>query len=156
MRKPVGLVLAFFLLVPVPCFPWLGKVVGVSDGDTIRVMHRGRANKIRLFGIDCPELGQAFGRKARRFTARMVFGKIVEVRKVDEDSYGRTVAWVSVDGKSLNKELLRAGLAWWYKYYAQDERELQRLEAEARRSKIDLWSVPNPVPPWEFRRLERP
>ncbi|MGB6063496.1 MAG: thermonuclease family protein [Desulfomonilaceae bacterium] len=156
MRKPVGLVLILFLLFPCPCFPWSGRAVGVSDGDSIRVMRWGRAKKIRLFGIDCPELGQAFGRKARHFTARMVFGKIVEVRQVDKDSYGRTVAWVSVDGRSLNKELLRAGLAWWYRHYAQDERELERLEAEARRSKIGLWCFPNPVPPWEFRRTEQP
>jgi len=129
-------------------------VVGIGDGDTIRVMHRGRETKIRLFGIDCPERDQAFGNKARRFTSKMVFRKVVEVQEVDKDSYGRTVAWVFVDGKSLNKELLRAGLAWWYKYYAENEHELEKLEAEARSHKIGLWSVPNPIPPWDFRRSE--
>ena len=84
----------------------------------------------------------------------MVFRKVVEVQEVDKDSYGRTVAWVSVDGKSLNKELLRAGLAWWYRYYAENEHELEKLEAEARKNKIGLWSAPNPIPPWDFRRSE--
>ena len=40
---------------------WNGKVVGVSDGDTITVLHDGIAEKIRLYGIDCPEKRQAFG-----------------------------------------------------------------------------------------------
>jgi micrococcal nuclease len=152
VRRLVITVLALTLAFPNLCFPWSGKVVGVSDGDTIRVMHRGRETKIRLFGIDCPERDQAFGNKARSFTAKMVFGKVVEVQEVDRDGYGRTVAWVSVDGKSLNKELLRAGLAWWYRYYAGNEHELEKLESEARNSKIGLWSWPNPVPPWDFRR----
>jgi endonuclease YncB( thermonuclease family) len=152
VRRAVITVLFACLAFPNPCFPWSGKVVGVSDGDTIWVMHRGHETKIRLFGIDCPERYQPFGNRARRFTARMVFRKIVEVQKVDTDSYGRTVAWVSVDGRSLNEELLRAGLAWWYRYYAEDEQELERLESEARENKIGLWSRPNPVPPWKFRR----
>lgn len=152
MGRLVIAVLVFVLAFPILCFPWFGKVVGVSDGDTIRVMHRGSEAKVRLFGIDCPERDQAFGNKARRFTAKMAFGKVVEVQEVDRDSYSRIVAWVSVDGKSLNKELLRAGLAWWYRYYAEDEHELEKLESEARASRIGLWSRPNPTPPWEFRR----
>jgi micrococcal nuclease len=154
VRRLTGWVLVFFLAFPNLCFPWSGKVVGINDGDTIRVMHRGRETKIRLFGVDCPERDQAFGNKARRFTSHMVFRKVVEVQEVDRDSYGRTVAWVSVDGKSLNKELLRAGLAWWYRYYAENEHELEKLEAQARKSKIGLWSVPNSIPPWDFRRSE--
>jgi endonuclease YncB( thermonuclease family) len=154
VRHLIGSVLVLFLAFPNLCFPWSGKVVGISDGDTIRVMHRGRETKIRLFGVDCPERDQAFGNKARRFTSHMVFRKVVEVQEVDKDSYGRTVAWVSVDGKSLNKELLRAGLAWWYTYYAENEHELGQLEAEARENKIGLWSAPNPIPPWDFRRSE--
>lgn len=154
MRHLISSVLVFFLAFPNLCFPWSGQVVGVSDGDTIRVMHSGRETKIRLFGLDCPERDQAFGNKARRFTANMVFRKVVEVQEVEEDSYGRTVAWISVNGKSLNKELLRAGLAWWYRYYAENEHELEKLESEARKHKIGLWSSPNPIPPWEFRRSE--
>jgi micrococcal nuclease len=154
VRRIIGSVLLLFLAFPNLCFPWSGKVVGVSDGDTIRVMLSGRETKVRLFGIDCPEHDQAFGDKARRFTAKMVFGKVVEVNQVDQDVYGRSVAWVSVDGKSLNKELLRAGLAWWYRYYAENEHELEKLEAEARQNKIGLWSSRNPIPPWEFRRSE--
>lgn len=78
--------------------------------------------------------------------------KGVQVSVVDKDNYGRSVAWVSVDGKSLNRELLVAGLAWWYKWYAQSETELGNLEQNARQNGIGIWSKPNPIPPWEFRR----
>ena len=87
---------------------WSGKVVGVADGDSITVMHNGKGEKIRLYGIDCPEKQQAFGNKAKQLTSQMVFKKIVKVKPVTTDRYGRTVAWVSCDGKSLNESLLKA------------------------------------------------
>ena len=111
--------------------------------------------KIRLFGIDCPESDQDFGTKAKKFTGNMVFGKIVEITPIGDVSYGRTVAWVTMDGQSLNKELVRNGLAWWYRRHAQSETELELLEAEARAQKIGLWSHPHPVPPWKFRRNQK-
>jgi micrococcal nuclease len=134
---------------------WSGKCVGISDGDTILVMQGRRQVKIRLHGIDCPEMGQDFGAQARRFTGQMVFGKIVIVQEMDRDRYGRTVAWVWVDGQSLNKELVKAGFAWWYRYYALHDEELRTLEAKARKDKLGLWSQPNPIPPWKFRRESR-
>jgi micrococcal nuclease len=130
---------------------WQGKVVGVSDGDTITVMHLGKGERIRLYGIDCPEKRQAFGKRAKQFTSDMVFGKNVEVRPVTTDRYGRTIAWVYVNGTSLNEELLRAGLAWHYKRYS-TERHLAELEDGARAARTGLWSDPHAVPPWDFRR----
>lgn len=138
-------------ILPQLALSWVGKCVGVTDGDTIRVMHERREEKIRLFGIDCPERGQDYGSSARRFTAKMAFGKLVQVTQVSRDRYGRVVAWVEVDGQSINKELVRAGLAWWYRRYAKNRHELAELEAEARTNKTGLWSQKNPVPPWEFR-----
>lgn len=131
---------------------WSGKCVGISDGDTVKVMRQGKPEKIRLFGIDCPEVNQDFGRRAKQFTASMVFGKMVHVETVTRDRYGRTVAWVSVQGASLNRELVRAGLAWWYRRYAASWKDLEQLEQQARNARIGLWSQRNPVPPWEFRR----
>jgi micrococcal nuclease len=153
----IGVFLAITLLLvnASPIGAWEGKVVGIGDGDTVRVMHRGTAEKIRLYAIDCPERGQDFGTRASQFTSEMVFGKTVTVEPVDKDRYGRTVAWVSVDGKSLNKALVGAGLAWWYRFHAPDNRELAKLEEDARNDKRGLWSLPNPVPPWKFRRSNR-
>jgi len=131
-----------------------GKCVGISDGDTISVMKYGRAIKIRLEGIDCPEPGQDFGTRARRFTSDMVFGKIVEVKEYNQDVYGRIVARVYVDGKDLSLELVKAGLAWHFKKYSSDP-ILAGAEDQARKQKIGLWSMPNPIPPWEYRRQGR-
>jgi micrococcal nuclease len=130
------------------------KCVGINDGDTISVMKYGRAIKIRLEGIDCPELGQDFGTRARRFTSDMVFGKIVEVKEYNQDIYGRTVARVYVDGKDLSLELVKAGFAWHFKKYSSDP-ILEGAEDQARNRKIGLWSMPNPIPPWEYRRQHR-
>ena len=62
--------------------------------------------KICLEAVDCPEKNQPFGTKAKQFTSDMVFGKVVTVKVVTRDLYGRTVAWISVGGKSLSEELL--------------------------------------------------
>ncbi len=71
-----------------------GTVVGVSDGDTITVIHNGKGECIRLHGIDCPEKRQAFGNRAKQFTSKLVFGNTVTVQFVDRDRYGRTVGVV--------------------------------------------------------------
>jgi len=138
-------------IFPLSSFAWSGKCVAVTDGDTIKVMHESTAEKIRLYGIDCPERKQPFGTKAKQFAAALVFGNIVEVKPLGKDRYGRTIAWVYVNDVCLNEELLKAGLAWHYKRYSK-EKNFAILEAEARSKKIGLWSDNNPIPPWQWRR----
>ncbi|MBM3299980.1 MAG: thermonuclease family protein [Deltaproteobacteria bacterium] len=142
----------FILASGQPVVAWSGECVGVVDGDTIEVMHDGRPERIRLHGIDCPESDQDFGTRATEFTSLMVFGKVVEVAPTGADKHGRPVAWVTVHGKSLNKELVRVGLAWWYRWFAPEDKELEALENEARKSRVGLWFHPSPVPPWNFRK----
>jgi len=96
-----------------------GTVVSVQDGDTLTVLHGGREVRIRLRGIDCPEKGQAFGLNARGLTAELALGTSVRVMEEDVDRYGRVVATVMLaDGRDLNREIVAAGLAWWYRKYA--------------------------------------
>ena len=129
-----------------------GRVVAVSDGDTIRVMHGGLAEPVRLWGIDCPEQGQPFGTRARQFTGDLAFGKDVKVIVREVDRYRRMVGEIFLpDGRNLSRELVRAGLAWWYRPYARGDRELERLEREARAARRGLWADAHPVPPWEWR-----
>ena len=105
-------------------------------------MHNGRAEKIRLYGIDCPEKGQAFG-------------KDVTVKVKDTDRYGRTVGIVILpDGRSLNEELVYQGLAWWYRKYSKSPK-LATSEMEARLAHRGLWADKNPIPPWEWRKTKR-
>ena len=143
------------LFLPSPSYAWTGACVAVTDGDTIKVMHEGKTEKIRLYGIDCPEKKQPFGTKAKQFTGGLVFGKIVDVDALEKDRYGRTIAWVYISDKCLNGELLKAGLAWHYKRYSK-ETSLAEMEDTARLQKIGLWTDPHPVPPWSWRRERRP
>ncbi len=133
---------------------WVGKCVAVADGDTISVMRYKKPIKIRLYGVDCPERGQDFGAKAKQFTSIMVFGKQARIDPIDEDRYGRVVAWVWIGDVSLNRELIRQGLAWYYRRYAPTAFDLFRLETEAKAKGIGLWSLPKPTPPWEFRKAK--
>ena len=133
-----------------------GKVVTISDGDTIRVMHNGASERIRLWGIDCPEMKQPFGTRARQLTWALAFGQTVTVKVRDIGRYKRTVADViRPDRPNLNQELVRAGLAWLYQQYGCRESVLRDLEQEARAAKHGLWSDPKPVAPWEWRKAGR-
>lgn len=101
-------------------------------------------------GIDCPESNQAFGNRARQATANLCFNKTVRIEKSGLDQYRRTLAFIYVGNICVNKELIKLGMAWHYKHYNNDP-ELTKLENEARKAKIGLWSLPNPVAPWDFR-----
>lgn len=132
-----------------------GKVTAITDGDTIKVLINKQEERIRLNGIDCPERNQAFGTKAKEFVSDLVFGKTVLVESEEIDRYGRILGWVYLeDGRNVNEELLKAGLAWHYKQYNNDPR-LAMMEMEARNAKRGLWVDPNPTPPWDFRRNKR-
>lgn len=134
-----------------------GRVVNIADGDTLTVLVDQTEHKIRLHGIDCPESKQSFGQKAKQFALAQAAGKTVTVKVTDRDRYGRLVGEVVLpDGRSLNRELVSAGLAWWYRQYAPEDELLRAKEAEARAAGKGLWSQANPVPPWEWRRGVRP
>jgi len=131
------------------------KVIGITDGDTIKVLDHGMTEKVRLRGIDCPEKGQPFGKQAKLFTARLAFGKIVGIKEETRDRYGRVVASVTLpDRTDLSCDLIQAGYAWWYRRYAPGDRQLAELEMQARLKGIGLWSMPSAIPPWEFRRRQ--
>ena len=132
-----------------------GEVVSVSDGDTIRVVYHGKAVAVRLHGVDAPEKRQAFGTNAQQFTTSLAFGHTVTVIVHTTDRYGRLVGEVLLpDGRHLNQELVRAGLAWWYRQYAPKALTLQHLEAEARAARRGLWHDAHAIPPWDWRRQQ--
>lgn len=127
-----------------------GRVVKITDGDTIQVFHEGQAVKVRLTEIDTPERGQPFGRKAKDFTASLVAGGEVRVEYEKKDRYKRILGAVFLpDGRSLNRELVAAGYAWWFRRYSGDV-SLGVLEDQARLDRRGLWADPAPVAPWEW------
>lgn len=127
----------------------------VSDGDTVQVMHNGKAEKIRLAGIDAPEKDQPFGKAAKRYVLDLAAHKTVTVDVHTVDRYGRTVGEILfLSGESLNRILVSEGYAWHYKQYS-DDPVLAGLEVEARSYKRGLWQDKNPIPPWEWRKAKR-
>lgn len=130
------------------------KVVGVKDGDTYVVLTEKKEQfVIRLAAVDCPEKKQNFGQKAKEFSSDQIFGKLVKVRIISKDKYGRNIAYIVYDKKDLSKELLKAGLAWHYKEYDKSN-YLQSLENTARKNKVGLWIEDNPIRPSDFRNLK--
>ena len=128
------------------------RVLAVVDGDSLEVRAGDEKLQVRLHGIDCPEWDQPHGAEAREFTTVLALGRMVKLLTRDEDAYGRRVAEVLLeDGRSLNRELVRAGHAWWYRRYSAAP-DLERLEGEARAAGRGLWRHPDPVPPWVWRR----
>jgi endonuclease YncB( thermonuclease family) len=126
-------------------------VVRVRDGDSLVVRTGGAEVEVRLDGVDAPELVQAFGGRAKRCTADLAFGKPVRLEERGKDKYDRVLAEVVLpDGRSLNRELVSAGCAWWFRRYSTDP-DLEARERQARAEHRGLWADPEPVPPWEFR-----
>lgn len=122
----VTLLLCLFLLQPLirnaEAEEFSGRVGGVLDRDTIEVLHLGKAERIRLNGIDCQQIEQAFGHNAKQFTAGLTLGKVVTVRAVGFDQYGHPLGEIFLpDGRNLNRKLVKAGLAWWYRRYSSDQ-----------------------------------
>ncbi|QDU61214.1 Thermonuclease precursor [Planctomycetes bacterium Pan216] len=138
-----------------PAVAFTGRAVKVVDGDTVDVLRDGKAVRVRLASIDCPERGQPFGKVATDYVLDRCGGKNVAVVVTDTDRYGRLVGFVIVDGRSVNHELVTQGLAWWYRKYAEGDEVLERLEAEARESHRGLWADEIPIPPWDWRRGKR-
>jgi endonuclease YncB( thermonuclease family) len=153
----------FFLLLLISCSTKVkeintsitGKVIAVKDGDTIKMLYDGKPLTIRFAHIDCPEIkkGQPFGQAAKKFTSDLCFGQNVTV--ITEGKYDRYKRLIAViineKGENVNKELVKAGLAWHFKKYSSDT-SYDKLELTARERKIGLWADDNPTPPWDWRK----
>ena len=89
-----------------------GRVVAVSDGDTLTVLVADhRSVKVRLAGIDAPERDQMFGQRSRQSLSELAFGQTATVAVQKTDDYGRTVGTVTVGGVNVEAEQVRRGLA---------------------------------------------
>jgi endonuclease YncB( thermonuclease family) len=148
--------LALLLTSPAWAEDLRGRVVGISDGDTLTLLVDRRQVKVRLAEIDTPESRQPWGTRARQSLSAMAFRQVATVVVQDIDRYGRTVGRVYVGGLDINAELVRRGDAWVYRQYSHDP-ALLPLEAEARAARRGLWSLParDQVPPWAWRRQQR-
>ena len=131
------------------------RVVGITDGDTVTVLgdfSGGDPQKrLRLTEIDTPERGQPWSARARQALADKVFQRQVRVASQGEDRYGRLLGRIYLGDRDINREMVREGHAWVYRQYSSDIWLLQDEKA-ARDGRAGLWSLPDPEPPWEWRR----
>lgn len=132
----------------------VGKVVGISDGDTLTLLTPEKQQvKVRLAEIDTPEKAQPYGTRSRQLLSDLAFNKQAEVDVQETDRYGRSVALVTVNGQDVNREMVSQGAAWVYRAYNRDK-SLLAVEAEAKAAKRGLWALPEAerMPPWEWRK----
>jgi len=160
--------LALAILAPFcNAYDVFGRVVGVTDGDTLTVLDPQKyQHKIRLYGIDAPEKAQPFGTVAKQDLSALAFGKGVRVEVTARDRYGREIGKVYVligdwykpePGEIVpreiyaNHQLLQQGSAWHYTQYPEDI-DLTRTEKVARAAKLGLWGIGTPIAPWNWRK----
>jgi len=159
MIRPV-LPLLLCLLLAIPSLAEPFRVVDVADGDTITIepKHGGARSKVRLHGIDAPEMGQPFGQAAKAFVVKATLYKDVDVQVTPQgkDQYGRIVAVIVLpDGAVLQEKLLREGLAWVYTQFCKNCKEWEAMQADAKAQGKGLWVTDRPVPPWEWRKTSK-
>lgn len=154
-------ILALLLSLALPAYADIltGKVVRVADGDTVTVLDSSNTpHKIRLMGIDAPERKQAYGQRSKQSLSEMVAGKTVSVDWNKRDRYKRIVGKILLDGRDVNLEQVKRGMAWHYKAYereqdVEDRSAYAQAEYGAQRGKVGLWADARALAPWEFRRL---
>jgi endonuclease YncB( thermonuclease family) len=131
-----------------------GKVLEVIDGDTIKVMHDGKPEVVRLSDINAPKLAQPHGDKAKKYAEELCLGDQARVVWERRDSEGRIVGSVDEEdeGLNVNLEMVKAGLAW---DVAEDDWTLAKAESEARKAKLGVWADRHPIPPWEFQKQHK-
>ena len=144
--------LLFLFLTAVVNGQTVGKVVGITDGDTFTLLKEDSTTiKVRFHGIDCPEKSQPFANVCKKYLSDLIYGKTVSLQKNGIDRYGRTLAIVFIDTINVNETLLSTGFAWHYKSYDKNSK-WSDLEINAKKNKKGLWADKNPIPPWEWRK----
>ena len=135
----------------------IGKVVGISDGDTITVLTEQNKNiKIRLAEIDAPEKEQPWGQNSKQALFDLVFSMNVIVDSVGVDRYGRTLGTVFLEQININKQMVEQGNAWAHEKYVRDQ-DYFALQNSAHTQKMGLWSLKEDqtVAPWLWRKKQK-
>ncbi len=150
MRPLVALLCFVSLSVQAETFS--AKVIAVMDGDTVLVLRGDQKLKVRMANIDAPEKDQAFGKQSRDSLLEMVGRKQVQIDSQAVDQYGRLIGQIKVDGRDVNQEQVKRGMAWEYSHYHTDKTYIG-LQSDAQQARRGLWAQPSPQAPWQWRKL---
>lgn len=161
MKPNILVWLLFLLSLSAHSVELVGKVIKVTDGDTITILDANKEKfKIRLSGIDAPERKQAFGRVSKQSLSEMIAGKEVTVDYNKRNRYGRVIGKILYQNIDINLEQVKRGLAWHYKKYEREQHVEDRTiyahqEYLALKNKLGLWADNNSIPPWNYRKIKR-
>ena len=134
-----------------------GKVSKVIDGDTIELLTKENPYnhitklKIRLYGIDAPELKQAYGKEAKEFLSALILKQEVSLIIENKDKYDRFVGTLFLKGQDINKEMVKNGYAHAYESFS---KKYLTEQANAKKFKLGLWQDERVMSPSEFRMLK--
>jgi micrococcal nuclease len=129
-----------------------GKAIKIVDGDTFDLLTEEKKTlRIRMNGIDCPERKQDYYQAAKNALSNYIFNKEMSLVTNGHDRNKRVIATIFCNGENINLAMIRSGYAWHYKKYSADT-SFAEAEKQARLNKKGLWSMNNPVAPWEFRK----
>jgi micrococcal nuclease len=132
------------------------RVEMINDGDTVTLLDTaGQRVRVRLVGIDAPELDQPMGRESRAALAAKLAGGIVRVEGDARDQHGRLLGTLRLADRDLNREMVAEGWAWAFTGFAEND-DLIAAESAARRGRRGLWADPQPQPPRQWRELHPP
>lgn len=135
-----------------------GVVVGVHDGDTVTLLDAAKTQyRIRLRGIDAPETKQPFGTRSKQSLSDLAFRRNATAQCAVIDRFGRPVCSLTVGGIDAGLHQIANGMAWHFDRFARDQPPQERAayataQREAQQQRRGLWSDPQPIPPWDWRR----
>ena len=136
-----------------------GDIIKIIDGDTVHFLKEGdtKYKKIRLVGIDAPELKQEFGKESRQCLVELIENKPIQLVKFGQDRYQRILAKIKIDQVDINLAMIRKGCAWFYRRYQEslnedDQKFYDQAEQMAQRQFLGLFKNVKALPPWVWRK----
>jgi micrococcal nuclease len=149
--KQYTLILYFILITLVASSQsFNGTIIRVIDGDTYVFQTLEGSFTVRMYGTDAPERDQPFAKESADFL-KQYLNKYAILKPNGTDRYRRRLGTLYIDGEDINLLTIKNGCAWHFKRYSSDK-QYASAEEYARKNKIGLWSSPNPIPPWNWRK----
>ena len=138
-----------------------GVISRIIDADTVVLKSdQGINYKIRLLGIDAPEINQVYGKEATIYLSNKVLGKNLRVLGENKDRYHRLLGKLILNDNDINLDLVKNGMAWHYKFYKKSQEKKDQLlysnaEIYAKVNNLGLWAKKMPMPPWQWRKKNK-
>lgn len=131
------------------------RCIDVKDGDTLVAEINGARFEIDIKAVDAPELGQPFGDEAQNYLSSLVLDKDLHLDGVSGEVAQSLSAHVTQGDIDLARALLKEGLAWHDTLHGDVQESLVLEQLKARSAGLGLWSQTKPVPPWQWRSLQK-